>query len=107
MDARCDLFVALRVRPSLQFVLADASEPRRERVPRSGAPEESRDPDGVRRKLVELRVQLTLAALAPEVPPLVCAARSQRANRYSLQPAPIGRSVKAPLPGASGVTVKR
>ena len=77
MDARCDLFVALRVRRRPQLVLANAPELGDERRPRSRAPEQRRDANGVRRELVELRVKVALAAVTPEVPPLVCATRPQ------------------------------
>src|SRR5205085_494658 len=75
VDSRGDLGVALRVRRLPQLVLADAAELGDERALRRVAPEQRRDPDRVRRELIELRVELALAAVPPEVPPLVGAAR--------------------------------
>ena len=71
MDAGRDLLVPRGVGGSAELVLADAAKLGDDRAERRGATEQRRDADGVRRKLVELRVQLALAAVAPELPPLV------------------------------------
>jgi hypothetical protein len=62
----------------LQLVLADPAELGDERTLGRVAAEQRGDADAVRRKLLELRMELPLAAVAPEVPPLVRAARPHR-----------------------------
>ncbi len=83
MDPRRDLRVASGVGGHAEVMLANPSELGDNSAERRGTTEERRDPDGVRRELVQLRVQLALAAVAPEVPPLVCAPRPQQ-NGYAI-----------------------
>ena len=102
-DAGRDFLVARRVGRRVEVVLADPAELGDDGAQRRGAAEERRDADGVRRELVELRVQLALAAVAPEVPPLVCAARPQGAS----QPAPSGTSANDRRPARPAGPLKR
>src|SRR6266487_3180392 len=71
MDARGDRCVAPGVARRLQLVLADPAELGDERALRRVADEQGGYADGMRRELLELRIELPLAAVAPEVPPLV------------------------------------
>jgi hypothetical protein len=75
---RGDLRVALRVAHALQLVLADPAELGDERALRRIAPQQRGDADRIRRELIELGVELSLAAVAPEVAPIVRAARPHR-----------------------------
>src|SRR5579859_7318768 len=76
------VWVTLRDTPLIELlsavVRADPAELGDERAQRGAAAEQRRDPDRVRRELVELRVQLALAAVPPEVAPLVGAPRSNQ-----------------------------
>jgi hypothetical protein len=62
----------------LQLVLADPAELGDERALGRVAAEQGGDADGVRSELLEQRTELLLAAVAPEVPPLVGAPRSHQ-----------------------------
>jgi hypothetical protein len=59
-------------------VLPDPAELGDKRAERRVAAEQRRDPHRMRRELLELRVQIPLAAVAPEVAPLVRVARPHR-----------------------------
>jgi len=77
-------------------VLADTAELPDDGALGSAAAEQRRDPNRVRRELVELRVQLSLAAVAPEVPPLVRAPRRRRLWLTASMLLPSGSNTKAP-----------
>jgi hypothetical protein len=68
----------LRVARGIQLVLADPTELGDERALGRVAAEQRGDADGVRRELPELRMELPLAAVTPEIPPLVRAPGSHQ-----------------------------
>src|SRR5205823_3613675 len=106
MDARGDRVVALEVAWRLQLVLADPAELGDERALRRVAAEQARDADGVRRELLELRIELPLAAVAPEVPPLVRAPRPHRLWFTASTLLPSGSRTKAPTyPGGTPIAL--
>src|SRR5690349_794252 len=96
VDAGGKLLVALGVGPETQLVLANPAELCDDRALRRVAAEQRGDADRVRRELLELRVQLPLAAVAPEVAPLVRAPRPHWLWFTASTLFPSGSRTKAP-----------
>src|ERR1051326_985873 len=96
VDALGEVLVAPRICRRAQLVLTDAAELRHECAQWSVAPEQRRDPHRVRRELRELRIELPLAAVAPEIPPLVGAAGPHRLWLTASTLLPSGSRTKAP-----------
>src|SRR5438552_14791597 len=96
MDARGDSCVALGVARRLQLGLADPAELGYECTLRRVAAEQGGDADGMRRELLELRIELPLAAIAPEVPPLVRAPQPHQLWFTASTLFPSGSRTKAP-----------
>src|SRR4051794_14216378 len=96
VDARRDLRVALGVARAAQLVVADPAQLGDERALGRVAAEQRGDPHRVRRELLELRVELPFAPVAPEIPPLVRAPRPHRLWFTASTLFPSGSRTKAP-----------
>src|SRR4051812_29046542 len=96
MDAGGELRVALGVAREVQLVLADPAELGHEGALRRIAAEQGRDPYRVGRDPLELRRDLTPAAVPQKAPPLVGAARPHRLWLTASTLFPSGSSTNAP-----------